>query len=75
MAKNNHTPDRQQNPDDDERFKPCLVCNGTARVLSDSFHEEQGEDPERKPEPEDYEKCTNCKGEGEIEIEKWEEEW
>lgn len=62
-----NTPDRQITPDDDERFKTCLVCNGKGHIIVWS----QDEDEETP----DYENCEACEGEGKIEVDDWEDEW
>lgn len=66
-TRNNHTPDRQLNPDEDERYKTCIVCNGEGKVIV--WDDEEGE---QTP---DYENCEACEGEGKIEIDDWENEW
>lgn len=67
MAKTNFTPERQITPDFDDRFKPCIVCDGTGKVIV--WDDDEGE---QTPE---YENCEACEGEGKVEIDDWENEW
>lgn len=69
MAKSNlHTPDRQQVPDDDSKYATCLNCKGKGKTICEN-------DDEDDQQSQDYEKCSECKGEGIIEKEEWEGEW
>lgn len=53
------TPDRETNPPDDDRFEPCEHCNGTGQIMIPPDDDDEVKFPE-------YEKCTTCKGEGEV---------
>lgn len=61
------TPDREINPPDDDKYQTCIVCKGKGRIIT--WDDDEGE---QTP---DYEKCSDCDGEGVVKIEPWEEEW
>lgn len=59
-----HTPDREINPPNGERFKSCFDCNGTGKIW------EPDEDGE-----EELITCPTCKGDGIVENDEGGEEW
>lgn len=64
-----HTPDREINEPEDDRFEKCSDCKGEGKIRSFVDNEEDGD---FYPETE---RCPTCKGEGVVEKEKGGEDW